>query len=204
VVVLASLWPAFARFGDLANHNPAPVALAQIGSSWPAAASFPDWRISYMEPDARAGGAFVAPGSGRAVRLSVLYYRNQDKDKALISSLNRLAAYNDEWNETASSVRTEQAGGRTLALRESTLHSPAGNLLVWHWMWVDGHYTASNVAGKLYQAQAKLLAHGDDSALMVMAAPADEHLDAARADLRAFLAAHFTRVDAALRAAHHH
>ncbi|MFL6675158.1 MAG: exosortase A [Massilia sp.] len=203
VIALAALWPAFARYSDRANHNPAPVVLGQVESAWPAAASFPDWRISYMEPDARAGGAFAAPGSARTVRLSMLYYRNQDKDKALVSSLNRLAGYKDAWNETASSVRTEQAGGRTLALRESTLHSPAGNLLVWHWMWIDGRYTASNVTGKLYQAQAKLLAHGDDSALLVIAAPADDNPDAARADLRAFLEAHFTRIDAALQAAHH-
>jgi exosortase A len=201
-LALAALWPALAAWSARANHNPAPVTLAPVASGWTRAGAFPDWTIRYMDPDARHEAAFQAPGDARPVRLSLLYYRNQDKDKSLISSVNRLAGYKDAWHETASTVRVEQAGGATLALRETVLAGPGGPLLVWHWMWVDGHYTTSNVAGKLYQARARLLAHGDDSALLVLAAPADERLDAARADLRAFLAAHLERIDAALAAAH--
>jgi EpsI family protein len=200
-LALAALWPAFAAWSERANHNPAPVALAPVASNWTPAVAFPDWSIRFMEPDARHEAAFQAPASARPVRLSLLYYRNQDKEKSLISSVNRLAGYKDAWHETASAMRVEQAGGATLALRETTLASPGGPLLVWHWMWIDGRYTASNVAGKLYQARARLLVHGDDGALVAIAAPVQESPDAARADLRAFLAAHFARIDAALAAA---
>jgi EpsI family protein len=65
-------------------------------------------------------------------------------------------------------------------------------------MWIGGRYTTSNVTGKLYQAQAKLLGRGDDSALVVVAAPAGDRPEAARADLRAFVAAHFAPIDQAL------
>jgi exosortase A len=197
-LALAALWPALAAWSARANHNPSPVALAPVASGWTPAPSFPDWTIRYAAPDARHDAAYSAPGSARPLRLSLLYYRNQDKEKSLISSMNRLAGYKDEWHETAASVRLEQLGGATLALRETVLAGPGGPLLVWHWLWIDGRYTASNVAGKLYQARARLLAHGDDSALVVLAAPADEHLDAARADLRAFLAAHLAGIDATL------
>jgi exosortase A len=197
-LALAALWPALAGYMDRVNYNPAPAALRAPASNWAPAASFPGWSVHYMAPDARYEAAFQAPGSARPVRLSLLYYRNQDKNKALISSLNRLADYKDVWHETDSATRVEDVAGQALALRETTLQGPGGPLLVWHWMWIGGRYTTSNVTGKLYQAQAKLLGRGDDSALVVVAAPAGDRLDAARADLRAFVAAHFAPIDQAL------
>jgi EpsI family protein len=68
-------------------------------------------------------------------------------------------------------------------------------------MWVDGHYLASNVAGKLRQAQGKLQFRGDDGALVAIATPAGDSPEAARATLRAFLAQNFGAVDATLTAA---
>jgi exosortase A len=200
-LALAALWPAFSAWSERANHNPAAVALPPVASTWAPAASFPDWSIRFMAPDTRYEAAFQAPGSARPVRLSLLYYRNQDKEKSLISSINRLAGYKDAWHETASAMRVEQVGGATLALRETVLAGPGAPLLVWHCLWIDGRYTASNVTGKLYQARAKLLAHGDDGALVVIAAPVQDNEDAARADLRAFLAAHFAPIDHALNTA---
>jgi exosortase A len=201
VVALAALWPAFAVFNDRANHNPAPVRLGPLALSWPVTGAFPDWQVRYMEPDARLSGVYRESDAARPVKLELLYYRNQDKQKGLISSVNRLAGENDAFHQTGSSVRSEQVGARTLALRESTLQGPGGPLLVWHWMWVDGHYTASNVVGKLRQAQGKLQFHGDDGALLALAAPYGEHADEARSVLRAFLLENFDTLDAALSAA---
>lgn len=200
VVALCAVWPAFAAFNERANHNPQEVVLPEPKISWPYAAGFADWEVRYMEPDARLARAYSAP-DGRPVKLQLLYYRNQSKQKGLISSVNRLAGEKDVWHETASSVRTETAGGRSLALREAVLHGGDRPLVVWHLMWIDGQYTASNVAGKLRQAQAKLMFHGDDGALVAIAAPAADGEEAARAALRAFLAQNFPAVDAALVAA---
>jgi exosortase A len=204
VLALSAAWPALAVYNEHVNHNPAPVAFAAPGSEWAPASSFPDWKIHYMAPDARYEAAFTAPGGTHPVRLSVLYYRNQDKSKMLISSLNRLADYRDAWHETAADGRLETVGGQTFALHETTLQGPEGELLVWHWMWIGGHYTPSNPVGKLYQAQSKLLGRGDDGALIVLATPAGDRPEAARADLRAFLTAHAARIDAALQATHRH
>ncbi|VXC20287.1 exosortase A [Massilia sp. 9I] len=203
VVALAAVWPAFAFYNDRANHNEQAVVLPEPKVSWPYAASFADWQVDYMEPDARLARAYSAP-DGRAVKLQLLYYRNQSKQKGLISSVNRLAGEKDAWHETASSQRTETVGARNLALREAVMDGPDGALLVWHVLWVDGQYTASNVVGKLRQAQGKLLFHGDDGALVAIAAPATGGQDAARATLRAFLAQNFNAVDAALVAARGH
>lgn len=197
VVAMAAAWPAFAAYNERANHNPQPVALVAPAVAWPTTAGFPGWEVDYMEPDARLVRVYRAP-EGRPVQLQLLYYRNQSKQKGLISSINRLAGWKDAFHETGSAQRTEQAAGRTLALRETVLSGPGGPLLVWHVLWVDGSYITSNVTGKLRQAQAKLLFRGDDGALVAIAAPATDSKDAARAALRSFLAENFAAVDAAL------
>ena len=200
VVALTAVWPAFAFLNDSANHNPQAVTLAEPAVALPLATSFPNWKVDYMEPDARLERVYRAP-SGQPVQLQLLYYRNQSKQKGLISSVNRLAGLKSNWHETGSSMLTEEAGGHRLALREARLDGPGGPLVVWHVMWVDGHYLSSNVAGKLRQAQGKLQFRGDDGALVAIATPAGDNPDTARATLRAFLAGHFAAVDAALVAA---
>lgn len=199
VIALLALWPAFSHFNDRANFNPAPVDLATPRIALEQTGNFPDWQVRYMEPDARLARTWLAPGSARPLRFEVLYYRNQDKTKGLISSVNRLTGEKDAYHATASSVRSENAGSRSLPLRETTLSSTGGKLLVWQTMWVDGDYLTSNVAGKLRQAKAKLQFRGDDGALVLLAVPYTDNPDAARAAMRAFLAQHFGAVDAALR-----
>ena len=206
VVAMAAAWPAFAAYNDRANHNPRPVDLALPALAWPQAAVFPDWQVDYMEPDARVLRTYRSP-EGRPVRLQLLYYRNQSKQKGLISSINRLAGEQSDFHETASRGRTEQVGDEALALRETVLHGPGGPLLVWQVMWVDGRYTASNVTGKLRQAQGKLQFRGDDGAMLALAAPydaTDKDAEGARAALRAFLGQHFGAIDRSLAQARAH
>ena len=98
-------------------------------------------------------------------------------------------------------MRSEQAGGQALALRETVLNSTRGKLLVWQVLWSGGHYTPSNVIGKLRQAESRLRFQGDDGAMIALAAPFAEDQDNARAALRAFLDDNFEALDATLTAA---
>jgi EpsI family protein len=181
---------------ECANHNPAPVALDNVAISWPQVASFANWKPDYLRPDVALTRSYRRDST--PVALTLLYYRNQDRSKQLISSLNRLAAYKDSWHETASAMRTETAGGRPLALRETVLRSGSQSLLVWSWMRIGGHDTTSNTIGKFYQAGSKALLRGDDGAALMLSAPFDDNPAAARAALRAFLADNLKAVDAAL------
>ncbi|KFI05141.1 exosortase A [Massilia sp. BSC265] len=206
VVAMAAAWPAFAAFNDRANHNPQPVALTLPALGWPQTSGFPDWQVHYMEPDARIARTYRSP-EGRPVLLQMLYYRNQSKQKGLISSINRLTGEQAAFYETASRGRTEQAGAAQLPLREAVLHGPGGPLLVWQVSWVDGHYTSSNVTGKLRQAWGKLQFRGDDGAMVAIAVPfedTEKDAEAARATLRTFLGQHFGTVDGALLQARAH
>lgn len=200
VIVLLALWPAFSALNERANRNPAPVDLAEPAIALAPAGGFPDWQVRYMEPDARLARTWQVPGADRPVRLEILYYRNQDKQKGMISSVNRLTGDKDAFHPISATSRSETAGASTLPLRETVLASQNGKLLVWQTMWVNGGYLTSNVVGKLRQAQGRLLFQGDDGAVVLLAAPYSDDPDAARAAMRAFLAGHFGAVDAALQA----
>jgi exosortase A len=199
VIVVYALWPAFALYVEHANHNPAPVALAPVAVQWPQAPEFADWQPDYMAPDLALHRSY-AHGAA-PVAMTLLYYRNQDREKSLISSINRLAGYKDAWHETASAKRTEQTGKGTLTVRETVLRRDNRAILVWDWMRVDSRDTASNPFGKLLQAHSKLLLRGDDGAAVMLSAPFDDNPETARAALRSFLADNFGAIDTALDAA---
>lgn len=201
VLVLAALWPAAAMVGERANDNPAPVRLDDVAVSWPQAANFSDWHPYYMTPDAQFRRSYKA--GANQVALNVLYYRNQNREKTLISSLNRLTGYKDAWHDTTQTRLTETIGGQHVTVRETVLRKDGGGaLLVWDWMHIGGHDTTSNVVGKLWQMESKALLRGDDGAAIMLSAPLDENPDTARAALRAFLKDNLAAVNAALAAAH--
>jgi exosortase A len=196
VLAVCALWPALAWQGERVNHNPAPVELKELAVGWPQVAPFADWKPHYMEPDAALSRSYLRDTT--PVALTILYYRNQDRSKSLISSMNRMAGYKDAWHETEGAQRQETAGGRPLALRESVLRDGGKSLLVWSWMRIGGHETTSNTIGKFYQAGSKALLRGDDGAAIMLSAPFEENPELARTALRAFLADNLKAVDTAL------
>jgi EpsI family protein len=202
VVVLCAVWPAFALYGEHANHNPAKVELAHVAVNWPEAPAFADWKPDYMAPDAALRRSYRQ--GANPVDLNLLYYRNQDRSKSLISSINRLAGYKDSWHETASTKRTVNLNGVALTVRETVLRSEGRALLVWDWMRIGGRETTSNAVGKLLQAQSKLLLRGDDGAAVMLSAPFDEQPDAARATLLSFLLDNYKNINDTLNSAGHH
>jgi exosortase A len=202
VIALCALWPAFALYGAHANHNPAPVQLAQVAVQWPQAPAFADWTPDYMEADAALQRSYAR--GGVPVTMTLLYYRNQDRSKSLISSINRLAGYKDAWHETASARRTDTVDGNTVTVRETVLRRDGRALLVWDWMRVDGRDTTSAAVGKLLQARSKLLLRGDDGAAVMLSAPFDDNPDAARATLHSFLLDNYKNIKVALDNARQH
>jgi len=196
VLALCAAWPAAALVGERANHNPAAVQLERIEVALPQAPEFTDWKPAYQAPDARLHRVYQQ--GGVPVGLTVLYYRNQNKEKTLISSVNRLADYEDAWHEVDGAGRTEALAGRPLALRETVLRAQGrAPLLVWSFKWIGGHYTASDYSGKLWQAASKAMLRGDDGAAVMLAVPYDDPAQA-RATLRRFLQDQGAALDSAL------
>jgi EpsI family protein len=202
VLLVCAFWPALALVGERANHNPAPVRLADIAVSAPQAADFADWKPFYMAPDARFHQAYQA--GALPVSLTVLYYRNQNPEKNLISSLNRLSGYEDTWHEVEGTSRFETVAGTSVTLHEGILRTPQGAIMVWSFKWVGGHYTGSDYVGKLWQAANKAMMRGDDGAAVMLAVPYDNDKERARAALHRFLSDQGPALDQALKATRTH
>jgi exosortase A len=203
LVALAALWPAFATYNHRVTFNPKPVQLAPVAVIWNAAPTFSAWTPDYMAPDAAFNGVYRAPAGAATepVALTILYYRNQQKNKSLISSVNVLTVeHNPVASQTGTTLRVEQMGGRPFTLRESRLKGATGALLVWQWVWIDERMTANNYVGKLWQAEAALRFRPDDGAAVMLTAPFSENPEEARRSLRAFLDAHAAPIEAALAA----
>ena len=201
-VALAALWPALAAVNGRMSAQAQTPPLAQLALPWQPAAPFTDWQPDFLKPDARLDRT-VAAGDAR-VALSILYYRNNGSGEPLISSVNRLASGNGRYFELGTEGRQETVAGHSLALRETTISGPGGNLLAWHWIQVGGERTASAHVGKALQARERLMLRAGDGATVIAATPLAHGHDAARAALRAFLEMNLAPIDAVLGSAEKH
>lgn len=198
VVAVCALWPVLAACSDRAAFNRAPPVLGPVASGWDRASPFTTWTPGFAQADATFK-AFYRWRDLAPVALTILYYRNQTGEKSLLSSTNRLVHEKDPYHQRDSEMRTESAGGRHMTLRESAIEGPDGQLLVWHWNWVDGQPVSNAYVGKVLQVRARLHFRGDDGAAIMLSAPyTEQDRQAARAALRAFLDAHLHALDAAL------
>ncbi|TFW30682.1 exosortase A [Massilia horti] len=203
-VALAALWPALALVNARASALPQPSRLAPVALAWSETPAFTSWQPAYVGPDARLDLSLRQLEGSAPVALSLLYYRNDRTGRSLISSVNRLANEHGDFRETGTVRRQENVGGATLVLRETTLSSQEGDLLVWHWIRVGGHVTASDYVGKLWQARARLMLRPGDGSAVIAATPLGENKEAARATLRSFLQQNLAAIDAALSATEGH
>lgn len=202
IAVCVGAWPAYAAWLAQREGAAQPAGLSGFAATWPQSTPFVQWSPSYPAASAELQQYYTQANGehpGHPVGVHLRYYRKQDHDTKLISSVNRMAAEKDQnWHSVASALREENVGGRVLAVRESTLAGSGGRMLVWNWYWVDGRYTANDYLGKALQVKQKLLTGADDGAAVMVFSPFDEQPELARTAMRAFLAANLARVDAVL------
>lgn len=209
VVVLGALAPLAARTlegdgdvdGDARQPAPALVLPERLEGGWIAAAGrSPRLQPRAHEPSATAAGLYEGPGR-RAVGVDLAYYRDQGRERKLVSSLNLLVASEDSrWNRIET-IREDVAigAGRPLEVAASRVVATDGGapLVVWRLYWVDGRWVAGDVEAKLRGAWARLRGRGDDGAIVVLQADDDAH-GAARAALHDFTAKNLAALDALL------
>ncbi|CAN7662125.1 exosortase A [Pseudoduganella sp. LjRoot289] len=198
IALCIGAWPAYATWLEHRESAPAPADLSGFASTWPATTPFAQWTPSYPAASAELQ-QYYAIGAGYPVGVHLRYYRKQDHQTKLISSVNRLAGEKDlNWHTVDTAQREESVGGRMLAVRESTVAGAGGRLLVWNWYWVDGGYTSNDYLGKLLQVKQKVLTGSDDGAAVMVFSPLEDKPEPARAAMRAYLAANLARIDAVL------
>lgn len=201
-VLLAALWPALAVLNAHVTKLPPTDQLAPVALRWQEAPAFTSWHPDFTEPDARLDKTLSAGGA--PVALSLLYYRNGEGGNPLISSVNFLANEHNAYHDIGTERRQETIGGKTYTVLETTLSGPDRDLLTWHWLRVDGHATTSAYLGKLLQARARLMLRPGDGDAVIVTTPLTDGKEAARANLRAFLASNLAPIETALAATEGH
>ena len=110
------------------------------------------------------------------------YYRQQNVERKLVTSIHTWAATGQDWSvsrEGAQPAAADLPSMRTATLRQgSALGANSGQRVrVWRLYWVGGSWTASDARAKVYQALNRLVGRGDDGAVVLMATPEDDAAD---------------------------
>jgi len=159
------------------------------------------WQPGFANPSASAFS--VQELEGRRVWLWVGYYRQQNGERKLVSSVNRIVPAEDKvWAQSAAGFASAVPGMPTwhsfeLRQGQGLETASASRWKVWQLYWIGDRWTASDVRVKLWQAVDRLLGRGDDGAVLLLATPAGGDADAV---LEKFASAQLDAVGAALRA----
>lgn len=137
----------------------------------------PSWQPGFVASSASARTGLVADDGTRA-GIFVAYYRQQNDQRKLVSSLNGVIGANDQhWAEVerGSLALPGSAGNQTLRasrLLQSEWAAKRAPLRQRLWVaqvyWVDGHLVSSDVQAKLLGAWGRLLGRGDDGAVIML------------------------------------
>ena len=180
-------------------------SLGTLSDGWRSDADpFTAWKPSYQLPSAERSSFFSA--EGREVGMYIGYYRDQSRERKLVSSDNQLVRPQDpQWIIAAPPEReVVHVGQDTLTVRSAvlvpvertTLHEK--RLRAWQLYWVADRLTSSEASAKLLAAMDRLT--GRDDAAVIVVYTRDDDPESARAVLATFLRANLGAVLAQLRA----
>ncbi|WP_332740846.1 exosortase A [Hydrogenophaga sp.] len=167
-----------------ANTSPVVLSVPAAQSPWLNTSSPPsDWIPAFQFPAATSHSGFSGP-QGQSVGLHLSYYRQQDYERKLVSSLNMLVTSRDDrWAQVSSGSADAELAGQplkvaaaTLRQKTSVLADNAVRLRAWRLYWVNDRFTASDVQAKLQGALSRLTGQGDDGAIVVFYTPLEANL----------------------------
>lgn len=170
-VLVAAVWP-IANWQVERDISPPLSQLASLGPimGWQRVPQgLPNWQPRFENYSASTQATFE--NDGRVAGLFLGYYRNQDQQHKMVTSMNVLVTSDDlEWSKVNSGTSEIAINQQALTVRTALLrsHSSSARLVVWQWYWVNGHWTASDVLAKVYTAVSRLTGSGDDSAVIVL------------------------------------
>ena len=168
---------ALGPLGFMAINQADQAAPPQLGRlaplvGWSEMPAFIDWKPAYANPSATLQQSFSQ--GNQQVGLHISYYRNQDFERKLVTSTNVLVVSNDPIWSVVARDRVGLASGDVLSAelrgRQAGIET---RLVVWHWYWINGHLTTSDIEAKLLTALSRLRGQGDDSAVVMLFAPAE-------------------------------
>ena len=99
-----------------------------------------------------------------------------------------VTSHNDKvWGSIGEAHRVLAFNSDEINAIETKLRSSLTQLLVWHWYWIDGQYTANPYWAKMLQAKSQLLGRGDNAAVIVIATESNQYAGEAADRLQDFI-----------------
>jgi EpsI family protein len=143
----------------------------QLPGGWSARSLPADaWQPVYQKPSVRSASRYMA--KAESVDVDIAYYRQQSRERKLVSTTNVLLPQGDPtWSAQSLGTVQVPVAGRQITWRATRLISRLGDRpdrLVWQTFWVDGQFTASELHARLALAQAIVGGRGDDAAGLVV------------------------------------
>lgn len=186
-MVCYAAWPVYAEYSSKSESSEVSVELSKLSFRWTEIPAFSQWRPGYSHPRAALDKSFQH--DWYRVGLAVRYYKNQNIESKLVSSVNQLLSSDEHnWRLLGTDMREEAIHDRQLRVIEHRLQDLSGHhLLIWQFYLIDDTVCVNPYFGKFLQAKAKLLMHGDDGSAIFVFAPYTENTEEARLFLRPFL-----------------
>ena len=169
----------------------------------------PQFSPHFPEASAEVNTSYA--NQGQVVGLYLGYYRNQNRNRKLISSSNTLVRSGDpRWVQGLSGQQTVELGNQMVTLRTAEViggaladTSAKARLIVWQFYWVNGWVTANDYLAAAYGALSRLRGQGDSAATIIVYADNRDMVNA-EASLESFLSANFALIDGLLRKEQQH
>jgi EpsI family protein len=173
-LIIASGPIAESSLRDTSDHPAIKLSIPDANGSWRAEPPSINWKPRFINPSAEAHSAYSA--DGRWVGLYIAYYRNQNFDSKLVTSVNVLAdSLDPDWSVVSNNSTNLTLGGQDYRIRSAELITKASGhddrYIVWQWYWINGHLTSSDIKAKWLTAWAMLTGHGDNSAVVIVYSP---------------------------------
>jgi exosortase A len=171
------------------NTQPVQIAPVKVRLPWQPVAQPPSsWAPAFKFASAASHAGYSGP-QGQAVGVHISYYRDQDYERKLVSSDNVIVGSNSTaWLRVAGGSASAMLGTQPLSVTAATvreqgtaLSSSGERLQVWRFYWVNGQFTASDIAAKLQGALGRVTGRGDDSAIVALYTPLNREVPEAQA-----------------------
>lgn len=188
VFLLVGVWPLIRA--SMAEHvNPASTTIAAIipADGWATVDNVSaEWIPEIRNSDAMKSQSFSK--NGRQVTVFFGMYAKESWDAKLVSVTNRLAGSDgSKWSLADRSVSRAEFSGRALDTKTGIVLGRGQRILVWHWYWVDGHATATDLSAKALQLLARCRGIEPKSVWVAISTDATGSSDEANKVLREFV-----------------
>ena len=164
-LLMVAAWPAAAAWMEShVDSRPIVIKAIEPRGGWQAApTAVGDWTPELVAPSAVDVQTFVRGSSVVSVYRGL--YRNQRQGAELVNTMNQIVSGESKrWRLTESRALKVRLNGVPAVIRAAAVRGTSEHFLIWHWYWLAGEATSSDVRMKIQLALRRLVAASDTAA----------------------------------------